>query len=294
MTGNPVLPEPAAEEGGCSPIRIGRFVLRASGPLVMGIVNLTPDSFYDGGRSLDPGKAISHAKRLIDEGADIVDIGAESTRPGANPVDTRIELERLRPLLAALRDSPVPVSVDTMKPEVMRIAIGEGAAMINDVYALRVPGALEAVSGSDASVCLMHMQGEPRTMQTSPSYEDVVAEIRSFLAARADAALASGISRDRVIIDPGFGFGKTVDHNMRLLACLESFGELGYPVLFGASRKSSLGTITGRAPDDRLAASLAVALMAAERGASIIRVHDVAETRDVLRMLCSLRKAAAG
>ena len=260
----------------------------------MGIVNLTPDSFYDGGRSLDPGKAISHAKRLIDEGADIVDIGAESTRPGANPVDTRIELERLRPLLAALRDSPVPVSVDTMKPEVMRIAIGEGAAMINDVYALRVPGALEAVSGSDASVCLMHMQGEPRTMQTSPSYEDVVAEVRSFLAARADAALASGISRDRIIIDPGFGFGKTVDHNMRLLACLESFGELGYPVLFGASRKSSLGTITGRAPDDRLAASLAVALMAAERGASIIRVHDVAETRDVLRMLCSLRKAAAG
>ena len=294
MTGNPVRPEPDAVEGGLAPVRIGRFILRAPGPLVMGIVNLTPDSFYDGGRSLDPGKTISHAKRLIDEGADIVDIGAESTRPGADPVDVRVELERLRPLLAALRDSPVPVSVDTMKPEVMRIAIGEGAAMINDVYALRAPGALEAVAGTDASVCLMHMQGEPRTMQTSPFYEDVVSEVRGFLAERADAVVASGLSRERIFVDPGFGFGKTVDHNMRLLACLESFRQLGYPVLFGASRKSSLGTITGREPDDRLAASLAVALMAAERGAAVLRVHDVTETRDVLKVLASLRKVAEG
>ena len=293
MTGNPVRPEPVADEGEFSSVRIGRFVLRTQGPLIMGIVNITPDSFYDGGRLLDTGRAISHARRLIDEGADIVDIGAESSRPGSDPVDALVELGRLRPVLAALRDSPVPVSVDTMKPEVMRAVLGEGAAMINDVYALKSPGALEAVAGSDASVCLMHMQGEPRTMQDSPFYEDVVAEVRTFLAERAEVAYASGISRDRIIVDPGFGFGKTVEHNMRLLACLESLESLGYPVLFGASRKSSLGTITGRAPDERLAASLAAALFAAERGAAIIRVHDVAETRDVLKMLASLRKAAA-
>lgn len=291
--GNPVRPEPVADEGELSPVRIGRFVLRGQRPFVMGVVNLTPDSFYDGARSPDAGSAIACAKRLIDEGADIVDIGAESTRPGADPVETRLELDRLRPLLSALRDSTVPVSVDTMKPEVMRVALGEGAAMINDVYALRAPGALEAVAGSDASVCLMHMQGEPRTMQASPSYEDVVAEVRSFLAARAEAAIASGISRDRIFIDPGFGFGKTVEHNMRLLARLGSLADAGYPVLFGASRKSSLGAITGRAPDKRLAASLAAALFAAERGAAVIRVHDVAETRDVLKMLSSLRTAAA-
>lgn len=293
MTGNPVRPESVAGEVETPSIRIGRFVLRARGPLVMGIVNLTPDSFYDGGQFPGPVEAITHARRLIDEGADIVDIGAESTRPGALPVDARTEIDRLLPLLQALRDAPVPVSVDTMKPEVMQIAIREGASMINDVRALRVPGATEVVAASDASVCLMHMQGDPRTMQVAPSYSDVVAEVRSFLAARAAAAIASGISRERILIDPGFGFGKAADHNMQLLASMESFRELGYPVVFGASRKSSLGTITGRGPEGRLAASLAAALMAAERGAAVLRVHDVAETRDVLLMLSALRKATA-
>lgn len=259
----------------------------------MGVVNVTPDSFYDGGRHFLPDRAIEHALRLIDEGADILDLGAESTRPGAEPTDTATEFARLLPLLRALRDAPVPLSVDTMKPEVMRAAASEGASLINDVYALRMPGAVEAVAAAGASVCLMHMQGEPRTMQKAPHYEDVVAEVRSFLAERAAAAEAGGVARDRILIDPGFGFGKTVAHNMRLLAELRSLGQLGYPVLFGASRKSSLGAITGRSGDGRLAASLAAALLAAERGAAVVRVHDVAETRDVLAVRAAMAQAEA-
>lgn len=293
MTGKAGLPAPAARNPCDLPLlRLGRFSLDGSRPLVMGIVNVTPDSFYDGGRHFSTQASIAHAYRLIDEGADILDIGAESTRPGAAPTDAADELERLLPLLRAVRQSPVPVSVDTMKPEVMRVAVAEGASMINDVYALRLPGALEAVAGGDASVCLMHMQGEPRTMQAAPYYEDVVDEVKTFLAGRAQTAVAAGISPDRIFVDPGFGFGKSLDHNMRLLADLRSFRGLGYRVIFGASRKSSLGAITGRAADERLAASLAAALLAVERGAAIVRVHDVAQTRDVLGVYAAMSRAS--
>ena len=256
----------------------------------MGVVNVTPDSFSDGGRFLDPKAAVAHAHALLDEGADILDIGAESSRPGARGVSAEEELSRLMPVLEALRDCPVPISVDTVKPEVMRAAIAAGASMINDITALRSPGALETVAASDAGVCLMHMQGEPRTMQQSPSYADVVAEVGEFLAERVAAAETAGIARERIAIDPGFGFGKTLAHNFELLANLGRFAATGLPVIAGWSRKSTLGAITGRAADDRLAASLAAALLAVERGATIVRVHDVAATRDALAVLQALTK----
>ena len=256
----------------------------------MGVVNVTPDSFSDGGRFLDPKAAVAHAHALLDEGADILDIGAESSRPGARGVSAEEELSRLMPVLEALRDCPVPISVDTVKPEVMRAAIAAGASMINDITALRSPGALETVAASDAGVCLMHMQGEPRTMQQSPSYADVVAEVGEFLAERGAAAETAGIARERIAIDPGFGFGKTLAHNFELLANLGRFAATGLPVIAGWSRKSTLGAITGRAADDRLAASLAAALLAVERGATIVRVHDVAATRDALAVLQALTK----
>lgn len=290
MTGSPVRPDPVSASRPVRDVRIGRFVFQGRRPLVMGIVNLTPDSFYDGGRFSGAQDAIDHARRLVDEGADIIDLGAESTRPGAAPVSEETEIGRLKPLLGALAGSGVPVSVDTMKPRVMQMAIDEGAAMVNDVFALRLPGAVEVMAGSEASVCLMHMQGDPRNMQNAPAYSDVVSEVRDFLQARANAATAAGIVPDRIIVDPGFGFGKTVEHNMRLLAGLGTIRSLGFPVLFGASRKSSLGAITGRAPGSRLPASLAAAVLAAERGASILRVHDVGETRDVLAVLSEMCK----
>jgi len=254
----------------------------------MGVLNVTPDSFSDGGRYLDLNAALARANVLIEEGADMLDIGAESSRPGARPVSAEEELSRLMPLLEGLRGCAVPVSVDTVKPEVMRSAIEAGAAMINDISALRSPGALETVAGSDVAVCLMHMQGEPRTMQREPHYGDVVAEVGAFLAERAAAAEAAGIARERIVIDPGFGFGKSVEHNFELLRNLDRFTELGFPVLAGWSRKSTLGAITGRGADDRLAASLAAALLAAQRGARIVRVHDVAATRDALEVLATL------
>ncbi len=263
-------------------LRCGRFRLALERPLVMGIVNVTPDSFSDGGRYLDPRAAVAHARRLIDEGADILDIGAESTRPGAQPVSAADEIARIAPVLDALRDAPVPVSIDTMKPEVMRAALDRGAAMINDVAALAAPGALGAVATSDCGICLMHMQGEPRSMQAAPHYDDVVREVKAFLAARVEACLRAGIARERIVIDPGFGFGKTLEHNLELLRGLPRLAELGLPVLAGWSRKSSLGRLTGREPQDRLAASLAAALLALQRGARILRVHDVKETRDVI------------
>jgi len=263
-------------------LRCGRFRLALDRPLVMGIVNITPDSFSDGGRFLDPGAAIAHARELIDEGADILDLGAESTRPGAQPVSAAEEIGRLAPVLDALRDAPLPVSVDTMKPEVMRAALDRGAAMINDVGALAAPGALDAVAASGCGVCLMHMQGEPRTMQAAPHYDDVVGEVKAFLAARVEACERAGIERERIVIDPGFGFGKTVEHNFALLRGLPQLAQLGLPLLAGWSRKSSLGKITGREPQQRLAASLAAALLALQRGARILRVHDVRETRDVI------------
>jgi dihydropteroate synthase len=251
-------------------------------PLVMGIVNITPDSFHDGGRFAAAGDAIAHARRLIDEGADLLDLGGESTRPGAAPVPAEEELARVLPVLEAVRGGGVPVSVDTRHPAVMRAALAAGAAMINDVNALRAPGAIEAVAGTDASVCLMHMQGEPRTMQQAPRYADVVAEVTAFLAARIEACVAAGIDRGRIVIDPGFGFGKRFDDNVALARALTALAGLA-PVLAGFSRKSMIGVMTGRASTaDRLAGSVAAALWAARQGAAILRVHDVAATRDAL------------
>ncbi len=269
-------------------LRCGRFRLALDRPLVAGVVNVTPDSFSDGGRSLEPGDAIAHAQRLIDEGADLIDIGAESSRPGAGSVSAEQELSRLMPVLDGLRASPIPISIDTTKPEVMRAVIDAGAAMINDVNALRAPGALETVADSTAGACLMHMQGEPRTMQQSPSYGDVVAEVRAFLAERVAAAEARGIARERIVIDPGFGFGKTAAHNFELLRHLRRFAEMGLPVMVGWSRKSTLGAVTGRRAGERLAGSIAAALLAVQHGATIVRVHDVAATRDALAVLAAL------
>jgi len=269
--------------------RCGAFSLSLERPLVMGIVNVTPDSFSDGGRFLDGSKAIAQAMRLVEEGADIIDIGGESSRPGAAPVPADEEVARLLPVLRAMRGVPVPVSVDTVKPEVMRAVLDEGAAMINDITALSAPGAIDVVAGSNCGVCLMHMQGEPRTMQAAPHYEDVVAQVRAYLGRRAKAVETAGVGRDRIVIDPGFGFGKTVRHNLELLRRLDAFAELGLPLLAGWSRKSSLGKITGRPADQRLAASLAAAVMALERGARLLRVHDVAATRDAVSFFCALR-----
>jgi dihydropteroate synthase len=253
------------------------------------VVNVTPDSFSDGGRFLDPAAAIAHARRLLEEGADLIDLGAESSRPGADAaVSADEELRRLRPVLQELRD--VPLSIDTIKPEVMRVALAEGAAMINDINALRAPGALAAVAAGDAAVCLMHMQGTPGTMQQHPRYENVVAEVKAFLQERVEAVRAAGILAQRIVIDPGFGFGKTLEHNLELLRHLREFAALGVPVLAGWSRKSSLGQITGKPAGERLAASVAAALIAAQNGAAILRVHDVAATRDALSVLAAVGK----
>ena len=251
----------------------------------MGVVNLTSDSFFPGSRVPDPAAALEHAQRLIADGADLLDIGAESTRPGAAPVSEDEELERLIPLVEKLGASK-PVSADTRKPAVMRAAIAAGASMINDVSALCESGALETIAGAKepVAVCLMHMQGEPATMQQAPSYVDVVSEVKRFLAERARACEAAGIARERIVVDPGFGFGKTVAHNLTLLRALPEIVALGYPVLAGLSRKSTIGAITGREVDERLAGSLGAALAAVARGAAIVRVHDVRETVDALKV----------
>ncbi len=265
-------------------LRCARFELSLRRPLIMGVVNVTPDSFSDGGRYFNSQAAVDHARRLIEEGADILDLGAESSRPGALPVPLDEELRRLLPVLRALRDSPVPISVDTTKPEVMAQVIDAGASMINDIAALAAPGALEIIARSSVAVCLMHMQGDPRSMQLAPSYRNVVAEVRDWLRGRIDAALAAGIVRQRIVIDPGFGFGKTALHNLELLRELNSLIELGCPLLVGLSRKALLGQITSRATDQRAYASVAAALLAVQRGARLVRVHDVAATRDALRV----------
>jgi dihydropteroate synthase len=270
-------------------LHCGRFRLALDRPLVMGVVNVTPDSFSDGGRFLDARHAVGHARALIAEGADLLDIGGESTRPGAAAVALDEERRRVLPVLEALADCGVPVSVDTQKPQLMREALAAGAAMVNDINALTAPGAIEAVAGSGAAVCLMHMRGEPRTMQHDPRYGDVVAEVRAFLEARVRAVEAAGIGRERIVIDPGFGFGKTFEHNLELLRALGQFASLGLPVLAGLSRKSMLGAITGRAVGERLFASIAAALIAAQKGAAIVRVHDVAATRDALAVWSAVR-----
>ena len=248
----------------------------------MGIVNVTPDSFADGGLHADPNAAFAHARRLLDEGADLLDIGGESTRPGAAEIDENEEARRVLPLIERLADCGKPVAVDTRKPEVMRRAIAAGASMINDVNALRAPGAIEAVADSQLAVCLMHIQGEPATMQISPSYRDVVDEVLSFLGQRLDACRQAGIADRRLVVDPGFGFGKTVEHNLELLRNLQRFAELGVPLLAGLSRKGMIGKLSGRPVGERVSGSVAAALAAVTRGAAIVRVHDVAATVDAL------------
>jgi len=263
-------------------LHAGSHRLSLARPLIMGIVNVTPDSFSDGGRLGSAQAAIEHALKLQEAGADILDVGGESTRPGAAAVPVEEEIRRVLPVIEALAGRGCVVSVDTMKPEVMRAALDAGAAMVNDVMALRAPGALEAVAASDAAVCLMHMQGEPQRMQQAPRYADVVEEVRQFLQDRVAACEAAGIGRERMVIDPGFGFGKTLEHNLALLRHLDRLAELGWPVLAGLSRKSMLGALTGRSVDEREFAGVAAHLMAVARGAKILRVHNVAAMRDAL------------
>jgi dihydropteroate synthase len=258
----------------------------------MGILNVTPDSFSDGGKFVDRAKALEHARRMIADGADIVDIGGESTRPGALPVTEGVELERVIPLVEALVREGTRVCIDTAKPAVMRAALAAGAGMINDVRALREPGAIDVVAASQAAVCLMHMQGEPRSMQAEPHYRDVVTDVRDFLVERAHACEAAGIARDRIVLDPGFGFGKTVAHNLALLRSLAVLEATGYPVLVGISRKSTLGQLTGRDVAQRMAASVAAALAAVARGAAILRVHDVRETVDALNVWMAIERGS--
>jgi len=263
-------------------LQCGKFRLSLARPLIMGVVNITPDSFSDGGSFATASTALAHARRLVDEGADLIDIGGESTRPGAGGVALEEERRRVLPVLEQLAGGTVPVSIDTQKPELMREAIAAGASMINDVNALQAPGALAAVAQSGVAVCLMHMQGTPADMQTDPHYEDVVAEVLEFFGDRMRAAHAAGIAPDRIVLDPGFGFGKTLEHNLELLRRLDRFNTTGAVVLAGLSRKGMLGRLTGREVDERVYASIAAALIAVENGARIVRVHDVAATRDAL------------
>lgn len=258
-------------------------------PLVMGIVNVTADSFSDGGRYIEVERAIEHGLALAADGAQIVDVGGESTRPGAAPVALEEELERVVPVVTALVREGIAVSVDTMKPEVMRAAAQAGCAIVNDVNAFRAPGAVEAVAATGVAVCAMHMQGTPATMQVEPRYEDVVVEVRAFLAERAQALEAAGISRDRIVLDPGFGFGKNYAHNVTLFAGMRQLASLGYPVLAGVSRKRMIGEIIGREVGNRVAGSVAAAMLAVQNGARIVRVHDVRETVDALAVLAALK-----
>ena len=273
-------------------VAVGRpavTVLRATRPLVCGILNVTPDSFSDVGRFLDPQRAIAHGMELARQGADLIDIGGESTRPGAQPPTLDEELDRVAPVVQSLaRLTDVPLSVDTSRPEVMREAVRVGASMINDVRALRMPGAPDAAAELGVPVCLMHMQGEPGTMQRSPRYHDVVSEVRRFLADRMRAAELAGVNQELILVDPGFGFGKTLAHNVTLLAELRQFTGLGARIMVGLSRKSMIGAITGRPVELRLAGSVAATIIAVQRGANVVRVHDVAATRDALAVLAEV------
>ena len=258
-------------------------------PAVMGVLNVTPDSFSDGGRFADCDAAVSHAEVMANAGAALIDIGGESTRPGADAVTEQQELDRVIPVVEAVRGRiDLPISVDTSKPGVMRAAAAAGAALINDIRALREPGALDAAAATGVPVCLMHMQGQPRTMQANPHYQDVTAEVTNFLQERLAVCAGAGIGRDRLLIDPGFGFGKTVRHNVELLANLRQLAAIGPPLLVGLSRKSSLGVLTGREVDERLPASLAAAVVAVMHGARIVRAHDVAETVDAIKIVAAV------
>ncbi len=276
MQGGPSIPQV---------FRCGRYLLDVQHPLLMGIVNLTDDSFSGDGWRGDADAAIAHGLQLVEEGAHILDLGAESSRPGAQAIATRQEIDRLLPVLEGLANCGVPLSVDTVKPEVMRAVLSAGADMINDINALRAPDTLDLLASSTAGVCLMHMQGSPKTMQQAPQYADVVQEVADFLAARIAAVRQAGIPLERICIDPGFGFGKALAHNIQLLRRLDAFTQLGLPVLAGLSRKSMLGALTGRAAMDRMPAGIAAHLLAAMRGARILRVHDVAAMRDALAIL---------
>ena len=275
-------------------LQCGARTLVLDAPVVMGVLNVTPDSFSDGGRFLAADAALRQAEAMVAHGAAIVDVGGESTRPGAEPVSVQEEIDRVIPVIEALAERvDAVISVDTSTPEVMRAAATAGAGLINDVRALRRDGALEVAAATHLPVCLMHMQGEPGTMQQDPQYRDVVTEVQAFLRHRVEACEHQGIARERLLLDPGFGFGKTLAHNLQLLAGLRRLaGEL--PVLVGMSRKSMIGKVTGREVDDRLAGSLAAAVMAVERGASIVRTHDVRETVDAVRMATAVLEEAEG
>jgi len=265
-------------------LQCGRFKLDLDRPKVMAIINLTDDSFSGDGLQGDVRAALARAERALEEGADMLDIGAESSRPGADPVPEAVELERVVRFVELARPWQVPLSIDTVKPAVMVAALAAGADMINDINAFRAPGAIDAVADGTAGLCLMHMRGEPRTMQQDPRYDDVVGEVMAFLDERVAALEAAGAVRERIVLDPGFGFGKRTVHNYALLRELERFSAGGLPVLAGMSRKSMLGAVTGREVGERLAASVAAALIAVQRGAAIVRVHDVAPTLDALKV----------
>lgn len=262
----------------------GRFALDLTRPRIMAIINTTPDSFSGDGLANDLDRALARAEQALAEGAEILDIGGESSRPGSEPVSEQQELDRVMPLLEHLVGGPVPVSIDTVKPGVMRAALAAGASMINDINGFRAEGAVEAVAPGNAALCVMHMQGEPRTMQADPRYDDVVSEVRDFLHARVAALRDAGVAGNRILLDPGFGFGKTIEHNLAMLRDIGRFGERGFPVLAGLSRKSLLGVLTGRPMGERTIASVVSALIAVQRGARILRVHDVAPTRDALKV----------
>jgi dihydropteroate synthase len=276
-------------------LRLGKRDLVLDRPYVMGVLNVTPDSFSDAGRFLAAEDALAQAGAMVEAGADIIDVGGESTRPGAPPAPLQVELDRVIPVVEAIAAGhDTIISVDTGKAGVMTAAVAAGAEMINDVYALREPGALDAAAGLEAAVCLMHMRGTPADMQESPHYDSLPQDVIRFLAERVDAAVSAGISRDRLVVDPGFGFGKNDRHNLRILARLGAFRELGLPLLVGLSRKRTLGKLTGRPVDARVSAGIAAAVMAIERGANIIRTHDVAETVDALRVVSAVMEAGKG
>ncbi|GGP25352.1 dihydropteroate synthase [Silvimonas amylolytica] len=270
-------------------LQCGRFELSLTRPLVMGILNVTPDSFSDGGNFDTASKAVAHAELMVKEGADIIDIGGESTRPGAGDISVEDEIARVVPVIAALKSLNVPLSIDTRRPAVMLAALEAGVDLINDIAALEGEGALQVATRNNVAICLMHMKGEPRTMQTAPHYDDVVAEVTQYLAARRDEALGAGIARERILLDPGFGFGKNLEHNAALFRAMpQMIAALACPFLIGVSRKSMLGQVTGRPVTERAVASAAAAMLAVQKGAAIVRVHDVRETVDALKILGAL------